>query len=90
MCNLPASLLNTSFDLPSSDLSENHIQSIDANDFVNMTNLRKLLLANNSISVIDSNSFGDLFRLEVLKLSQNLISQIYQGSFAALVSLKSL
>lgn len=59
-------------------------------DFVNMTNLRRLILTNNSLSQLDGSSFGDLFKLEVLKLSQNLIAHIYQGAFDQLISLKNL
>lgn len=72
------------------DLSKNQISTIDAIDFANFTNLRRLDLAENSLRMLDNNTFGEIKSLEKLKLSLNLIVHIFQGAFDGLPQLKQL
>lgn len=72
------------------DLSKNQISEIDAVDFANFTNLRRLDLAENSLRVIDNNTFGEIKSLEKLKLSLNLVVHIFQSAFDGLPLLKQL
>lgn len=72
------------------DLSKNQISTIDAIDFANFTNLRRLDLAENSLRALDNNTFGEIKSLEKLKLSLNLIVHIFQGAFDGLPQLKQL
>lgn len=72
------------------DLSKNQISIVDAVDFANFTNLRRLDLAENSLRMIDNNTFGEIKSLEKLKLSLNSIVHIFQGAFDGLLQLKQL
>lgn len=72
------------------DLSRNQIASIDASDFANFTNLRRLDLGENSLRAINNNTFGEIKTLEKLKISLNLVVHIFQGAFDGLPQLKQL
>ncbi|KAJ6637071.1 Adhesion G protein-coupled receptor A3 [Pseudolycoriella hygida] len=77
-------------DIVNLDLSKNLISTIEPNDFVNFTSLKKLDLSDNSLRKIDASSFGEMLALEKLKLSYNLIVHIFQGAFDKLPMLKQL
>ncbi|XP_026827349.1 adhesion G protein-coupled receptor A3 isoform X2 [Ooceraea biroi] len=72
------------------DLSKNIIHTIQANVFMNLTNLRRLDLSENKISSVGENCFNGLENLERLDLSQNQISTIDSYAFKKLSNLKRL
>ncbi|EFN65630.1 Probable G-protein coupled receptor 125 [Camponotus floridanus] len=72
------------------DLSKNAIYVIQANVFVNLTNLRRLDLSKNKINSIGEGCFNGLENLERLDLSQNQISTIDSYAFKKLLNLKKL
>ncbi|KMQ96690.1 putative g-protein coupled receptor 125-like protein [Lasius niger] len=72
------------------DLSKNAIYVIQADAFVNLTNLRRLDLSKNKINSIGENCFNGLENLERLDLSQNQISTIDSYAFKKLSNLKKL
>ncbi|XP_036145260.1 adhesion G protein-coupled receptor A3 isoform X2 [Monomorium pharaonis] len=72
------------------DLSKNAIYAIQADAFVNLTNLRRLDLSKNKINSIGEGCFNGLENLERLDLSQNQISTIDSYAFKKLSNLKRL
>lgn len=71
-------------------MSKNKISYLEFENFLNMTNLKKLDLSSNILQEIDETSFGEIRTLEKLKLKDNQIQHIFQGSFDGLHSLKLL
>ncbi|KAK2193179.1 hypothetical protein NP493_14g06035 [Ridgeia piscesae] len=72
------------------DLSRNKIPAIGANDFVNMTDLRILVLSDSRIQTLANNCFQNLTRLEQLDLNENNFASLPAGVFAGLHSLRVL
>ena len=72
------------------DLGRNTIPAIGANDFVNMTDLRILVLSNSFVNTLANNCFRNLTRLEQLDLNDNNITSLPVGVFSGLLSLRVL
>lgn len=66
------------------------IAKIDANTFLDCSNLKIINLKNNHITSIGSQTFAGLSKLEYLSLKSNEIVEIETSSFQGLVNLKSL
>lgn len=71
-------------------MSYNKINTMEANELANLTNLKVLDLTGNLLERIDDTVFPALENLERLKLSENLIERVYAGSFSKLTALKFL
>lgn len=63
------------------DLSDNHIEHIDADVFKDCLELSDLILARNQINRIDANAFTSLTNLRRLDLSSNLLFEIAPNTF---------
>ncbi|XP_011187617.1 adhesion G protein-coupled receptor A3 isoform X1 [Zeugodacus cucurbitae] len=73
------------------DLSNNAFTTIQSENFINLTQLKRLDLSSNLLRKIDKDTFGGLLpNLERLKLSYNAISHIFSGSFEFMSNLKYL
>ena len=72
------------------DLSRNNISTIGQDDFVNMTNLRILVLANSFITTLENHCFRHLIHLEQLAFNDNDITSLQSGVFVGLHSLRVL
>ena len=72
------------------DLSKNNITTIYKNDFVNMTELRILVLANSFVNALHDNCFLKLTHLEQLALHNNDIKTFQPAVFAGLHALRVL
>ena len=72
------------------DLSRNNISTIGEDDFVNMTNLRILVLANSFITTLENHCFRNLIHLEQLALNDNDITWLESDVFVGLHSLRVL
>ncbi|XP_068156794.1 adhesion G protein-coupled receptor A3 [Drosophila tropicalis] len=71
--------------------SKNAIAHIDADDFKNFTELKRLDLSSNLLTELDNETFGgSLANVERLKLANNTISHIYEGAFELMPKLKQL
>ncbi|XP_020288378.1 adhesion G protein-coupled receptor A3 isoform X2 [Pseudomyrmex gracilis] len=79
-----------SVELTQLDLSRNAIHIIQADVFLNLTNLKKLDLSKNKLSSIGEGCFNGLEKLEKLDLSQNQISVIDSYAFKQLPNLRRL
>ena len=77
-------------DVTELDLSKNKIATIYENDFVNMTELRILVLASSFVQELHDNCFLKLKRLEQLALHDNDIKTIQPAAFAGLHALRIL
>ena len=69
------------------DLSRNNIGK---DDFVNMTNLRILILSNSFIATLENHCFRNLIHLEQLALNDNDITSLESDVFVGLHSLRVL
>lgn len=72
------------------DLSENKIQRLLSNQFVNLTSLQSLLLGYNQIQCADQNAFRGLFSLQTLSLHSNNLSTINEGALEKLENIRRL
>ena len=72
------------------DLSNNKIQKLDPNTFVNFTSLTSLKLNNNLINDIDLAWFVNMPFLTTLNLNNNRLTYLPTGIFYGLTSLTSL
>ena len=72
------------------DLSKNNIATTYENDFVNMTELRILVLASSSVKALHDNCFLKLKRLEQLALHDNDLKTFQPAAFAGLHELRVL
>ena len=72
------------------DLSKNNIMTIYKNDFVNMTELRILVLPSSYVQALHDNCFLKLKRLEQLALHDNDIKTFQPAAFAGLHALRVL
>ena len=77
-------------DVTELDLSGNKLSIIHRDDFVNVKNLRVLVLSENSINALESRCFGSLGHLERLDLRNNNITSFTPDTFAGLESLRVL
>ena len=77
-------------DVTELDLSKNKIATIYENDFVNMTELRILVLASSFVQALHDNCFLKLTRLEQLALHDNDIKTFQPAAFAGLHALRVL
>ena len=77
-------------DVTELDLSKNNIATIYENDFVNMTELRILVLASSFVQALHDNCFSKLTRLEQLALHNNDIKTFQPAVFAGLHALRVL
>ena len=77
-------------DVTELDLSKNDITTIYENDFVNMTELRILVLASSFVQALHDNCFLKLTRLEQLALHDNDIKTFQPAAFAGLHALRIL
>lgn len=90
----PTSTLNTSLlhcfrTLIHLDLSNNSIDSIHANSFAHLQDLKSLNLSHNNLEVLRLIMFStDLQNLEVLDLSYNILNSVSDEWFKALPSLR--
>ena len=77
-------------DVTELDLSKNNITTIYENDFVNMTELRILVLASSFVEALHDNCFLMLTRLEQLALHDNDLKTFQPAAFAGLHALRVL
>lgn len=72
------------------DASVCRVQSISADNFLNLTKLEELILFGNKIEKIESKTFDDLISLKILSLSSNKIKLISENAFQNLKNLRQL
>ena len=72
------------------DFSRNNISTIGKDDFVNMTNLRILVLSNSFITTLEKHCFRNLIHFEQLALKDNDITSLESDVFVGLHSLRVL
>lgn len=63
------------------DLSNNHIENISADQFVNFKQLKKLIINSSNVSSIKENAFRNLPNLEELSLATNDLVSIPNNAF---------
>ncbi|MBN1855077.1 MAG: leucine-rich repeat domain-containing protein [Pirellulales bacterium] len=71
-------------------LGYNQISSIESGSFIELTNLRSLLLYSNNIASIESGAFNGLTNLTQLHMYDNQITSIESGAFSELSKLTKL
>ncbi|KAI0241516.1 hypothetical protein LSAT2_024492, partial [Lamellibrachia satsuma] len=81
---------DVSSDVTELDLQGNKIDFVQENDFVNMANLRVLILADNSLKKLQGRCFGHLLHLQRLDLTHNNIECFSSDVFVGLQSLRVL
>ncbi|CAH1176636.1 unnamed protein product [Phaedon cochleariae] len=76
--------------LPSLNLSNLNLETIESSSFEGLKKLKYLMLNNNNVVNIRKDVFIGSNVSEILDLSRNMISNIYEGVFRALPHLKKL
>jgi Leucine-rich repeat (LRR) protein len=78
--------LNTTYNENELDLSENNIESLDVNQFMNFTKLRTLILSKNKgFDFVPNQNFLIAKSLETFKCETCNISRIYKETFEGLI-----
>jgi Leucine-rich repeat (LRR) protein len=72
------------------DLSENPIESIDANSFNALGHIRELYLDSCLINTIDIQAFSGIPSIKILSLTNNALSEVPSEAIASLTTLKIL
>lgn len=81
-------------DIPSNvvylDLQHNHIESLDASRFQNLSNLQEIILRYNRLTALPDHAFSNLPSLKHLQLGSNLLTSLKKDAFVNLPNLNIL